>query len=190
MAKKKLFDKQAYIRQLVEQLANDGERIIKAAYNTRGFTNRTYNLHDSYASAVYVNGVLRHDSIRYIGPEKAELNTARELGDYAGDRTRPVHRATGGDKRYLKGDTVVAYGRDEAKRFLNDYKPTSSGIQLVVIAAMFYAGIVESKGYQVLSQSYTELLDLAKKYGKGATVKQLDVYRNQDAVGKGSFGFN
>ena len=46
MAKKKLFDKQAYIRQLVEQLANDGERIIKVAYNTRGFTNRTYNLHE------------------------------------------------------------------------------------------------------------------------------------------------
>lgn len=190
MAKKKLFNKEAYIRQLVAQLANDGERIIKTAYNTRGFNNRTYNLHDSYASAVYVNGVLRHNTIRYIGPEKAKLNTSHELGDYAGDRTRPVYRGTGGDKRYLTGDTIVAYGRDEAIRFLNDYKPIGSGIQLVVIAAMFYAGIVESKGYQVLSQSYTELMALAKKYGDGATVRQLDIYRDPDTIGKGTFSIS
>lgn len=188
MAKKKLFNKEAYIRQLVAQLANDGERIIKTAYASKGFKDRSYNLYDSYASAVYVNGILRHNTIRYAGPEKAKLNSTRELGDYAGDRTRPVNRAAGGDKRYLKGDTVAVLGRDEAKRFLNDYKPVGSGIQLVVIAAMFYAGIVESKGYQVLSQSYTELMALAAKYG--GTVRQLDAFRNQDAVGKGSFGFN
>lgn len=188
MAKKKLFNKEAYIRQLVEQLANDGERIVKAAYASKGFKDRSYNLYDSYASAVYVNGILRHNTVRYAGPEKAKLSSARELGNYEGERTRPVHRAAGGDKRYLTGDTVVAYGRDEAKRFLNDYKPAGTGIQLVVIAAMFYAGIVESKGYQVLSQSYTELMALAAKYG--GIVRQLDAYRNQDAVGKGSFGFN
>lgn len=185
MAKIEYISKDKYIRQLVEELANDGERIIKAAYETRGFNNRTYNLHDSYASAVYVNGVLRHNTIRYVGAEMANSRTNdKELGDYAGDRTRPVYR--GGDKRYLKGDTIQAYGRDEAKRFFNDYKPPKDGgIQLVVIAAMFYAGIVESKGYQVLSQSYTELIALANKYG--ATVKQLDVYRDPNKIGVGSF---
>lgn len=187
MAKIEYISKDKYIRQLVEELANDGERIIKAAYETRGFNNRTYHLHDSYASAVYVNGVLRHNTIRYVGAEMASDTTMRELGDYAGDRTRPIYRGKNREqKRYLTGDTIIVHGRDEAKRFFNDYKPPKDGgIQLVVIAAMFYAGIVESKGYQVLSQSYTELIALANKYG--ATVKQLDVYRDPNKIGVGSF---
>lgn len=196
MAKKKKFNKDAYIRQIVLDLTNEGGRIIELAYKSRGFHNRTRNLKDSYASAVYVNGNLRYDSIRFIGADdgvtkerqniSAENKTMRELGDYAGDRTRPVYR--GGDRRYLTGDTVRVHGRDEAIRFFNDYKPAKdSGIQLVVIAAMFYAGIVESYGYQVLSRSNTELLTLASKYGNKCTVKKLDIWRDYDAVGPGSF---
>ena len=56
---------------------------------------------------------------------------------------------------------------------------------MVVIAAMFYAGIVESRGYQVLSNSYTELLELADKYG--GNVRQLDIYRDPNAIGVGAF---
>ena len=43
---------------LIDELTKDGEELIKLAYNTRGWRNDTYNLHDSYASAVYVHGVL------------------------------------------------------------------------------------------------------------------------------------
>lgn len=181
---KKFFSKEEYIKQMVDELAKDGERIILAAYNSKGFKNRSWHLHDSYASAVYVNGVLRHNTIRYVGAEMGKTETMRELGDYAGDRTRPVHR--GGDNRYLTSDTVAVHGRDEAKRFFNDYKPPKDGgIQLVVIAAMFYAGIVESKGYHVLSNSYTELMALATKYG--GTVRELKINRDPNAVGAGAF---
>lgn len=181
---KKFFSKEEYIKQIVNELTKDGERIILAAYNSRGFKNRTYNLYDSYASAVYVNGVLRHNTVRYAGPSKAKDKSMSELGDYAGDRTRPTYR--GGDNRYLKGDTVAVHGRDEAKRFFNDYKPPKDGgIQLVVIAAMFYAGIVESKGYHVLSNSYTELMALATKYG--GSVRELNINRDANSIGAGTF---
>lgn len=181
--------KDKYISKLVAELADEGEHIIKLAYESRGFKNRTKNLKDSYASAVYVDGKLRYNSIRYVGPEEASLADAREdekvLGHYDGERTRPLYRAAGPDKRYRPGDPVKAYGRDEARRFLNDYKPKEKGIQLVIIAAMFYAGWVERSGYHVLSQSYTDLLALANKYN--ASVRELDIYRNADKIGVGAF---
>ena len=46
------------IRRLIDELAEDGRKAIQTAYENRDFTNRTYNLHDSYGSAVYYNGVL------------------------------------------------------------------------------------------------------------------------------------
>ena len=60
------------IKALISQLANDGEKSIREAYEGREFTNRTYNLHDSYGSAVYYNGTLVKSSIRYVGAEMAE----------------------------------------------------------------------------------------------------------------------
>ena len=36
------------IRRLIDELAEDGRRAIQTAYENRDFTNRTYNLHDSY----------------------------------------------------------------------------------------------------------------------------------------------
>ena len=61
-----------YIKALISQLADDGEKAIRQAYEGREFTNRTYNLHDSYGSAVYYNGNLVKSSIRYIGAEMAK----------------------------------------------------------------------------------------------------------------------
>ena len=61
-----------YIDNLISQLARDGEQALHDAYYGRGFNNRTYNLHDSYGSAVYYNGVLVNSSIRYIGAEMAK----------------------------------------------------------------------------------------------------------------------
>ena len=60
------------IKALISQLADDGEKAIREAYEGREFTNRTYNLHDSYGSAVYYNGTLVKGSIRYVGAEMAE----------------------------------------------------------------------------------------------------------------------
>ena len=44
---------------------------------------RSRNLHDSFGSAVYVNGVLQEDTIRYIGPELSDDKYGRaELRRY------------------------------------------------------------------------------------------------------------
>lgn len=127
------------IKALISQLANDGEKAIREAYEGREFTNRTYNLHDSYGSAVYYNGTLVKSSICYVGAEMAEED----------DR----------------------YGREEVMDFFSHYKPKNrKGIDLVIIAAMFYADILEEgKGrlkrkYKVIAEGEDYMKNLATHF--------------------------
>lgn len=127
------------IKALISQLANDGERAIHEAYEGREFTNRTYNLHDSYGSAVYYNGTLVKSSIRYVGAEMAEED----------DR----------------------YGRNEVNDFFANYRPNNrKGIDLVIVAAMFYADILEEgKGrlkrkYKVIAEGEDYMKNLATHF--------------------------
>ena len=127
------------IKALISQLANDGEKAILEAYEGREFTNRTYNLHDSYGSAVYYNGTLVKSSIRYVGAEMAEE-----------------------DERY---------GRNEVNDFFANYRPKNrKGIDLVIVAAMFYADILEEgKGrlkrkYKVIAEGEDYMKNLATHF--------------------------
>ena len=127
------------IKALISQLANDGEKAIREAYEGREFTNRTYNLHDSYGSAVYHNGNLVKSSIRYVGAEMAEED----------DR----------------------YGRNEVNEFFSNYRPKNrKGIDLVIVAAMFYADILEEgKGrlkrkYKVIAEGEDYMKNLATHF--------------------------
>lgn len=129
----------ALIKALISQLANDGEKAILEAYEGREFTNRTYNLHDSYGSAVYYNGALVKSSIRYAGAEMAEED----------DR----------------------YGRNEVNEFFSNYRPKNrKGIDLVIVAAMFYADILEEgKGrlkrkYKVIAEGEDYMKNLATHF--------------------------
>ena len=127
------------IKALISQLADDGEKAIREAYEGREFTNRTYNLHDSYGSAVYHNGILVKSSIRYVGAEMAEED----------DR----------------------YGRNEVNEFFSNYRPKNrKGIDLVIVAAMFYADILEEgKGrlkrkYKVIAEGEDYMKNLATHF--------------------------
>ena len=127
------------IKALISQLADDGEKAIREAYEGREFTNRTYNLHDSYGSAVYYNGTLVKSSIRYVGAEMAEE-----------------------DERY---------GRNEVNDFFSNYRPKNrKGIDLVIVAAMFYADILEEgKGklkrkYNVIAEGEDYMKNLATHF--------------------------
>ena len=127
------------IKALISQLANDGEKAIREAYEGREFTNRTYNLHDSYGSAVYYNGTLVKSSIRYVGAEMAEED----------DRC----------------------GRNEVNDFFSNYRPKNrKGIDLVIVAAMFYADILEEgKGrlkrkYKVIAEGEDYMKNLATHF--------------------------
>lgn len=90
----------------------------KAVNPTSGWKHRTRNLHDSYASAVYVNGRLIDSSIRFVG----------------GVLSRKTDHVTGKTGR----ETVLDYLHSHR------FGATNNEIVLVVIAAMYYAGILEA----------------------------------------------
>lgn len=71
-------------QEFVKKLAKLGYDAIMYAYRNRGFKHKTYNLHDSYGSAVYYDGKLIESSIRYAQaelskkPDKLTLQTGRQ----------------------------------------------------------------------------------------------------------------
>ena len=111
----------------VADLAKLGYEAIMYAYERRGFSHRTRNLHDSYASAVYINGELEPTSIRFVG----------------GELSRKVDPHTGKSGR----DTVLEY-------LENPYNADVSGdVALLCVAAMEYAEYLEAGthrgGYEI-----------------------------------------
>lgn len=141
---------------IVNSLTDEGERIITKAYNEKGFTNRTGNLHDSYVSAVFYKGRLRSDTIRFVGAEMSSLS--REYSDSG-----------------VGGETEATTGREEAKKFLQrmQFGHQPKGITLVVAAAMFYSTIVEKRGYRVLSSVSA---DLEKLKRGGYNIRQYQTH--------------
>ena len=109
--------KKGFEQDMVQALSTLGYYAMLDAYKKHSFKHRTRNLHDSYASAVYVNGTLIKNSIRYIGGV-----LSREID--------PKTKKT---------------GRQTVNDYLNSHKYGSAKneIVLVVIAAMYYAGILE-----------------------------------------------
>ena len=141
-----------------QALAREGERIIQQAYASKDWENRTYNLYNSYVSAVFYNGALI-DGRKTVGGVKFTQSTIRFAGpEHIPDDPEATIRQVNG--------VVIEKGRDEAINFLKSYQRTHRGqksLKLVIAAAMFYSGILESKGYSVLSQVTTELDELFRK---------------------------
>lgn len=104
---------------MVKALSTLGYYAMMDAYKRRGFKHRTRNLHDSYASAVYVRGKLIESSKRYIG---ASYSRKRD------PKTKKTGRETVDDWLHS-----------------HSFGQTGDEIVLVVIAAMYYAGILESE---------------------------------------------
>lgn len=125
MAKKSNL-KENFERSLIKELADYGEMIIKEAYNTKTFDDQTFNLHDSYGSAVYKDGVYEKGTLRTLEPQAT--------------KTKKV------DGRHVKGKNVVS-------RYLRDYRPRQKGFTLVVVAAMPYGDILEA-GKEPLKHKY------------------------------------
>ena len=142
--------RQQATEQIVAQLANEGDRILRQCVEERDYTHRTYNLYDSYGYGVYVNGRLMRRGFLQSSPQ------ATEPRKWYGENVR---------------------GRDEILEFLTSgYKP-SKNIELVIAAAMPYAKVLESGGggikrkYKVISMSNDLLRDIAAKYN--GTVKAI-----------------
>ena len=111
----------------IKVLATVGWKAAYSAYKAKTFKNRTFNLHDSYGSAVYVNGTLIEDSIKYANRSRSK-------------------------KRSTRNTHLGATGREALDRYFrrNHFGGKNTEIVLVVVAAMWYADILQKKGYMVI----------------------------------------
>ena len=129
----------ALTRDLVNACATLGYKAAMAAYRNHTYQHRTYALHDSYGSAVYLNGRLVPETIRYV-------NRARQrAGDVRGWRgSRNPEGASG--KNFDTGRKALQAYLENPPRM----SKRSKGITILVVAAQWYATILEGKGYKVL----------------------------------------
>lgn len=126
------------IKALVEALTTIGYQVALEAYRRKTYTNRTFNLHDSYGSAVFVDGVLIPDSKKYVNRARSKRND--------------VHGHIDSDNRYAP---YGLNGRRALDDFFNNLKVSKrKKVTLVVAAAMWYGELVESKGYVVLDERF------------------------------------
>lgn len=142
------------VEQLVRKLELEGNRILQECEQQHTYTHRTDNLYDSYGYGIYVGGRIRKSG--FLTPSQR----AREERKWYG---QPVS------------------GREQILNFLNsEYKPTD-GIDMVVVAAMPYAEVLEQKyKYRVIAMSYDKLKQLQGEI-PGSTV--VNIFRGQRAGG-------
>lgn len=136
----------AFTRDLVNALAKLGGEAALYAYRKKSFTNRTFNLHDSYGSAVYVNGVLQEETMRYAGGQMSHRpGFLKQTGKTPKKRSKLGQRSY----RYGKNGRDVLHVFFRGNEWYKGHKFGKSGIVLVVVAAMWYAGMLAKKGYRV-----------------------------------------
>lgn len=129
----------------IEELKEEGQRIINKAYETKTFEDQSFNLHDSYVSAVFYKGRLLSKTICFVEPELSQWK--REYKN-----------------SMVGGEYEAKSGREEALKFLQkvQFGHQPKGLTLIVAAAMFYSSILEGHEYKVLSQVDYELEQLKK----------------------------
>lgn len=140
-------------KDIIGSLTKIGERLIQEAYLSASFQNRTGNLHDSYVSAVFKGGQLVKGTDRYLGQLFKTDGTPHRTPSIEYDE-------------YSSGENEYATGREEAKKFLAKWafaKGRPNSICLVVAATMFYSGILESRGFRVISHIQGDLDELARQ---------------------------
>lgn len=139
------------LAQILQRLEQEGNRILHECVDESDYTHRTGNLYDSYGYGIYVGGKLTKTG--YLSSSK-----------------------TATENRKWYGKNVS--GREQITNFLNsEYKPTK-GIDMVVVAAMPYAEVLEfatsgqKYSYNVISMSYDKLKQLQGEF-KGASVVNI-----------------
>lgn len=138
------FDKDEIRRRLLEDMRKDCERLVKEALNTSTYLNQTGNLASSYGAAVYENGVYLEETLATY--------------DFSPTKTK---------KWYVRSNIG---GQGEMRNYFRNYRPKGRGFQIVLVAAMPYAEVLEKgsaglhQKYKVISGAYSLLQDLAEKY--------------------------
>lgn len=162
-------------RDLANACATVGYIALRDAYKARTYTNRTYALHDSYGCAVYLDGVLIPETIRYV-------ERAYQTNKNGSIRTKADSRGWRGSKDQAANPSDWATGRQALENYLKNppKMSTKNHITMLFVAAQWYAGILEAgtdkrKKYKVLDfdvvkQSVSREFDkyiapVLKKYG-------------------------
>lgn len=122
------------IASLVAQLTELGQKACLYAIEQRGYTNRKYNLRDSIGSAVYVDGKIVKSSKRYAYTPKSSKAPYQDRG-------------TNGDGEWKEGRDAIDEYWDNNETLTNP----QNTVELVIVAGVFYSGILEDKGIQVIS---------------------------------------
>jgi len=138
--------KEQYITSMINSLYNDLVKVVDNCVSGGSFTNRSYNLHDSYGGAIYYNGVLQKEYI--VG--KIATKTKKWYG------------------RTIEGNKAIA-------EYIDNYKPKNSGFEVIALNGFmpYYGGVVEYKyDYKVIAMSVDQLNIIASKY-KDARVSIL-----------------
>lgn len=131
--------KDALTRDLVNACATLGYKAAMDAYRNHTYQHRTYALHDSYGSAVYLDGRLVPETIRYVNrarQKKGDIRGWRGSSDPEGMRGKNFDTGRKALQAYLENPPRMSKRR--------------KGITILVVAAQWYAMILEGKGYQVL----------------------------------------
>lgn len=147
---------QLQINKIIDYLAAQGERIIHDAVQTKDTRQRTQNQNDAYGWTVYYNG---KEMRRGYWTSAPQANKKRNGWESAGIES--------------------GYGREDLIQYFRDYKPKTTGFQLIVVNAVFYTGILEKGGggvkrrYRVITQEFANMSEAGRKISSQSTVKLL-----------------
>lgn len=146
---------QRQIDKIVDYLAGQGKRIIHDAIQTKDTRQRTQNQNDAYGWAVYYNG---KEMRRGYWTSAPQANEKRNGWSAAG-----IERG---------------YGREDLVEYFRDYKPKTTGFQLIVVNAVFYTSLLEKgigvkRKYRVITQEFSNMADAGRGISKDYTVNLL-----------------
>jgi hypothetical protein len=141
---------QRQINKIVDYLAEQGEKVIRNAAQTKETQNRKKNQLDAYGWCVYYKGEKKKQG--FLTPNRTA------------DQPHNAWAAKGYDR---------TFGRDDVTMFFDNYKPESNGFILVCVNAVFYTTIQEFGGaqrkYRIISQVAGDMQGIANKF-KGARI--------------------
>ena len=142
-------------------------------------------MRDSYGSAVYYNGQLQKRTIRYLGPEMGTSKSGLTT-NWVWDKPRSMPDWRG--ERRITGDYIQMRGRDEIMDFFERYKPATNALHLVVVAAMWYANVLEKGGgnlkrkYKVISGAKDVMQMVQRELGFGTLLIEIDEKRDMNRM--------
>lgn len=150
------------LNKFFDRLILEGFRILNYAARTNDTEDKTHNMTDAYATAVYYQG--KRVRTRYYSP---------------------LEDSTGIHKGWPKYHIQAGRGRGYLSTFFKNFKPSTDGICLIVVNVIYYSSILEAgkqggmgHKYHVISQISGEFAKLQSKF-KGSEVVGIGIDRGR-----------